>query len=139
MGSTKAVLISRIPQPVRFMLAGTLVLACDCLMFYLLVHFSQSASVSNFASRTLTIPISFYLQRQLTFTGAQAQRTTTQLWRFLLLWTAATVFGALILEAVRVPFGATMASLAKLPLELVIAFINYFAMKHWVYQPQRSL
>ncbi len=126
--------LSDLPQPLRFILTGTLVFCCDWLMFYLLVHLWNSASVSNFASRALAIPISFYLQRKLTFTSAQTQKTPSQLWRFLLLWSLATVSGALILELVRVPFGAQTAVLMKFPLEIVIAFINYFAMKYWVYR-----
>jgi putative flippase GtrA len=131
--------LSRIPRPLRYILTGAFVFCCDWAMFYFFVHLSESASISNLASRTLAIPISFYLQRLVTFTGAQTQRTPTQLWRFLLLWGLATGVGALILEAVRVPFGANMASLVKFPLEIAIAFINYFIMKHWVYRAENSV
>ena len=131
--------LSAIPQPVRFILTGAFVFCCDWAMFYVLVHLSNNAGVSNFASRALAIPISFYLQRKCTFTGVQTQKTPAQLWRFLLLWALATAAGALILEAIRAPFGANAASLVKIPLEIVIAFINYFAMKHWVYRAEKPL
>ena len=131
--------LSQIPQPVRYILTGAFVFCCDWAMFYVFVHLSNSASISNFASRALAIPISFYLQRKCTFTGVQAQRTPSQLWRFLLLWGLATASGALILEAVRVPFGANAASLVKFPVEIAIAFINYFTMKHWVYRVEKAL
>jgi putative flippase GtrA len=127
----------RIPQSVRYILIGGIVFCCDWLIFFVLVQFFNSASISNLASRTLAIPISFYLQRRFTFVQAHMQRTTAQLWRFLMLWALATASGALLLETVRVPFGANMAALIKLPLEIVIAFINYFAMKYWVYLPGR--
>jgi len=128
-----------IPQPMRYVLTGAFVFCCDWAMFYILVHLSNSASISNFASRALAIPISFYLQRRCTFTGAQTKKTPTQLWRFLLLWALATAAGALILEAIRAPLGANAASLVKIPLEIAIAFINYFAMKHWVYRAEKPL
>lgn len=131
--------LSLIPQPVRYILTGAFVFCCDWAMFYLLVHISNSASISNFASRALAIPISFYLQRRCTFNTVTTQKTPAQLWRFLLLWTLATTAGALILEAIRAPFGANAASLVKIPLEIAIAFINYFAMKHWVYRAEKSL
>lgn len=131
--------LSIVPQPVRYILTGAFVFCCDWAMFYLLVHLSDSASISNFASRALAIPISFYLQRRYTFTATQLQKTPAQFWRFLLLWLLATAIGALILEAIRTPFGANAASLVKIPLEIAIAFINYFAMKHWVYSAEKPL
>jgi len=131
--------LSLIPQPVRYILTGAFVFCCDWIMFYLLVHLSNSASMSNFASRALAIPISFYLQRKCTFTGAQPQKTPEQLWRFLLLWLLATAAGALILESISKPFGANAASFVKIPLEIAIAFFNYFAMKHWVYRAEKPL
>ena len=108
-------------------------------MFYILVHLGDNAGISNFASRAFAIPISFYLQRRCTFTDAQAQKTPAQIWRFLLLWVLATAAGALILEAIRAPLGANAASIVKIPLEIAIAFINYFAMKNWVYRAEKLL
>ena len=98
-----------------------------------MLHLTESASVSNFTSRASAIPVSFYLQRRFTFKANKPTQSTQQWLRFLVFWFVGTTFWALILEAIRIQFGASGAGIAKIPLEGFIAIANYFTMKVWVY------
>ena len=118
----------------RFVLTGACVVAFDWLCFHLLVHTTQDASISNLISRTLSIPVSFYLQRRFTF-RAHNQGRSNQAWlRFIVLWLGGTTFGAVVLELVRARYGENVASAAKLLVEALIAVVNFIVLKHWVYR-----
>lgn len=121
-------------QIYRFILTGACVVAFDWLCFHLLVHATQNASISNLISRTLAIPVSFYLQRRFTF-RAHTDGHSNQAWlRFIVLWLGGTSFGAVVLELIRARYGENVASAAKLAVEALVAVVNFIVLKHWVYR-----
>ena len=128
-------MINRFGQPIRYILTGLVVFSFDWAVFYLCVHLTENASISNFISRASAIPVSFYLQRRFTFKAYQSKQSAKQWLRFLVLWFVGTALGAVILETVRLHFGNNGAGVAKIPLEGIIAVLNYFTMKIWVYRP----
>ena len=121
-------------QIYRFLLTGACVVAFDWLCFHLLVHATHDASISNLLSRSLAIPVSFYMQRRFTFRAHEAGHSTAAWLRFLVLWCGGTAFGAVVLEFVRARYGENAASAAKLLVEALIAVVNFVVLRHWVYR-----
>lgn len=118
----------------RFIVTGACVVAFDWLCFHVLVHATQNASISNLLSRSLAIPVSFYLQRRFTFRAHQHTRSARSWGRFIVLWLGGTCFGAIVLEVIRARYGENVASAAKLMVEALVAVVNFIVLKHWVYR-----
>ena len=125
-------------QPLLFLLVGGIQYALDAALFAVLVVAGVAVTPANVTARACAAGAGFVLNRYWTFghRGDDARRLLGSLARFGALWAAMTVLSTLGIQALRAAYGSedTVAILAKLAVEAVLAVLSFLVSRYWVFR-----
>lgn len=125
-------------QPLLFLLVGGIQYALDAALFAVLVLAGVAVTPANVSARAGAAAAGFLLNRYWTFghRGDDARRVLGSLGRFGVLWVGMTVLSTLGIQSLRAAFGSedTVAILAKLGVEAVLAVLSFVLSRYWVFR-----
>lgn len=122
-------------RPLRFIAVGLFLLGVDTGVFILLHAVGAPAAPANLAARFVATVLGFWLHARITFGFAPEHRLGGRLLvRYLLVWAVMTTLSTLAVDGWERLVGPAWLYLVKPAVEVVIAVLNYFALRHVVYR-----
>jgi putative flippase GtrA len=122
-------------RPLRFIAVGLFLLGVDTGVFVLLHALGAPAAPANLAARLVATVLGFWLHARITFGFAPEHRLGGRLLvRYLLVWTFMTTLSTFVVAGWERLVGPAWLYLVKPTVEVVIAVLNYFALRHVVYR-----
>ncbi|MCR6477832.1 GtrA family protein [Variovorax sp. ZS18.2.2] len=123
-------------QLILFGVVGVTQLLADTLIFYLLLELSITPWIANSLSRFLALLLGFVLNGAITFRQPDNTASTSKksFVRLLILWLALTLVSSELVTLASHHVSGPHLLLAKLGVELVLAFVSFFISKTWVYR-----
>jgi putative flippase GtrA len=122
-------------QGLSFGLVGGLQLLLDWAVFVLTSWVGLPVQAANLVGRIAGASLGFRLNGVLTFRGEGGSTATpSALNRFVVSWTLLTAVSTLAISVIEHQSSLAIAWLAKPAVESVLAGINFFISRHWVYR-----
>jgi len=123
-------------QLILFGVIGVTQLVADTLIFYLLLKLSITPWIANSISRFLALLLGFALNGAITFRQPDNTASTSKksFVRLLILWLVLTFVSSELVTLASHYASDHRLLLAKLGVELVLAFVSFFISKTWVYR-----
>ena len=124
---------SMLLQFLRYGAVGGLALAVDVGCFHALRAMDMGLVLSNVFARMGGAMTAYAGNHLWTFSrSARLDEWLRSAWRYVLLWTSATLFSTLLLTVIT-GAGAGETS-AKLGVEMFVVVFNFFIARHWVFR-----
>jgi len=122
-------------QGISFVLVGCCLVAADWAVFVALTALGMNTIPANILGRVVGALLGFSLNGWVTFGKIGAPRFGRHRFvRFALLWTALTTLSTVLVTLLAGHLTLHGAWLAKLVVEAGMAFLSFFASRHWVYR-----
>lgn len=124
-----------IRQVLSYVLIGGTQFLVDWAMFSLLHWLGVPASPANLLGRGSAAVLGFYLNGRFTFAGAGGNKLGgVRFARFVLAWVLMTALSTALVQACVWLWPGPMVYLAKPVIEILLAFLNFFVLKWFVYR-----
>ncbi|AVP96881.1 hypothetical protein C7S18_06560 [Ahniella affigens] len=127
----------RVPfrEVLTYLLIGGTQFVLDWALFSLLHWLGMPASPANLLGRATAALLGFYLNGRFTFAEPGGQKLGgARFGRFVLAWILMTVLSTVLVQAVVWLWPGPMVYLAKPAIEILLAFLNFFVLKWFVYR-----
>lgn len=121
-------------EVVLFLAVGGAQLTLDWIVYVVLSYGTLPVAVANIIARMSGASLGFWLNRKVTFPGADGRVGRSHFLRFSAFWVVATFFSTAILEAARWHYGLEASWLVKPAIEAVLAVASYLISKYWIYR-----
>lgn len=124
-----------IRQTLSYILIGGTQFVLDWALFSLLHWLGMPASPANLLGRASAAVVGFYLNGRFTFAESGKQKLGgARFGRFVLAWVLMTVLSTGLVQACVWLWPGPMVYLAKPVIEILLAFLNFFVLKWFVYR-----
>lgn len=118
-----------------FVLVGATQFALDAGLFVALTWAGMPAAPANIASRFLAACVGFVLNGRMTFGRRSLDRW--QFARYIATWVVLTGVSTIAVAGTATLAGLRWAWLAKVMVEIALAFASYLLMRNWVFRSER--
>lgn len=123
-------------ESIRFVAVGLFLLGVDSASFAALHALDLPTGIANLLARFIATVLGFWLHGVITFGGGtRAHLGPRQMVRYASVWCAMTALSTGAVAAWESAFDGAWLYLAKPAVELFLAGLNFFALRHFVYRP----